>query len=139
MAISYVIRKFKNQGSEYNGMYFAQVKVTDTIELKTLSERIQRNCTAKRSDVLAVLTELVEAITDSIQNGEAVKIAGLGTFKPCLRGTFAPDLASFNANANIKSLGVNFTPEWTTDSSGKRIVPLVSGARIKEYEEYKKT
>jgi hypothetical protein len=38
--------------------------MTQTTDLSALAERIQRNCTAKKSDVLAVLTELVEVMQD---------------------------------------------------------------------------
>lgn len=138
MAVNYKLQKYKNQGSEYNGHYYAKAVMTDCVDLNTLAERIQENCTAKKSDVLVVLTELVNVLVSELQASHRVKINGFGSFKMGIKGSFVPDIASFNAGTHIRGLRVNFQPEWTTDSSGNRVNNMTSGAKIKEYSEYTK-
>lgn len=46
-----------------------------------LAEKMQRNCSVKRSDVKAVLTELVEIMNDEQHAFHRVKLEGLGSFK----------------------------------------------------------
>ena len=61
--------------------WYARPVVTETIDLDYIAERIQRNSTAKKSDAKAVLTEMVEVITDALQSSQRVKIDGFGAFK----------------------------------------------------------
>jgi len=110
-----------NTKSTYNGYYFAKVVHTDEITLDKLSERIQRNCSMKKSDVVAVLTELVEVMKDELQASHIVRIDGLGTFKVGIKGSYAKTAAAFNASKNIHSYRVNFRPQYTINKTGTYI------------------
>ena len=41
---------------------------------------LQRNCTVKKADILAVLDELVETMRDQLQDSKRVKLDGFGSF-----------------------------------------------------------
>ena len=74
----------KNTNEKMTGAYnkwYARPVYNGTVDLDWIAERIQRNSTAKKSDAKAVLTEMVEVITDALQNSQRVKIDGFGTFK----------------------------------------------------------
>ena len=68
MVLKYKLYQVKNKTASGTGKWGARAVMTGKADLATLSERIQRNCTVKRSDVLAVLTELVEVMRDELQN-----------------------------------------------------------------------
>ena len=138
MAVSYRITKFKNKTSDKNNWYYARAVMTDTINIDGIAERIQRNCSMKKSDVLAVLTELVEVMTDELQMSHIVKIDGFGRFKMKLKSTLCETLSQFNANEHITAMHVNFQPEFHVDQTGQRQTTLISGARVKEQAEYSK-
>ena len=72
-----------------------------------LADRIQRNCSMKRSDVLAVLAELVEVMTDELQLGNRVKLNGFGSFKVGMKTTPAETEEDFTVTKNVKSLHVS--------------------------------
>ena len=132
MAVMYRLQKNLNPKSPSYGKVFAKAVITNTADLQVLAERIQRNCSAKRSDVLAVLTELVEVMQDELQNGHKVKLDGFGSFKIGIRGTTAESVEKYKVTENVKGLRVNFQPEVHVDTDKKRTKMFLSGCRLKE-------
>ena len=62
--VRYKLYQDNRKNSTTRGQWYGRAAVMGVTNLEALSDRIQRNCTAKRSDVQAVLTELVEAMTE---------------------------------------------------------------------------
>ena len=118
MSVNYRLIQCTSAKSPYNGQYFAKAVHTDETDLEMVAERIQRNCSMKKSDVLAVLTELVEVLRDELQSSHVVRINGLGTFKIGIKGTYAKTAAAFNASKNISGFRVNFRPQYSLEKTG---------------------
>ena len=116
--INYRLMKNNNASSANYGRYYAKAVHTETVDLDVLAERIQRNSTAKKSDCLAVLTELVEVLKDELMASHVVKIDGLGSFKIGLKGKYAKTDSEFNAAQHICGCKVNFRPEYTMVANG---------------------
>ena len=146
MAIAYRLVKNNDASSAYNGQYYAKAVITDEITLEELSERVQRNCSMKKSDVYAVLTEFVEVLKDELQASHKIIVDGLGTFKIGIKGTYAKTVQAFNPSTNISGFRVNFRPEASrvktgtyTDSEGVTrvkyayISDLTNGATVQKY------
>lgn len=110
--------KNNNASSANYGRYYAKAVHTATVDLDTLAERIQRNCTAKKSDCVAVLTELAEVMKDELLSSHIVKINGLGSFKIGLKSKYAKTDSEFNAAQHITGSKVNFRPEYNVVSTG---------------------
>ena len=132
MAVLYRLQKNLNSKSSSYGKVYAKAVVTNTIDLNMLADRIQRNCSAKRSDVLAVLTELVEVMQDELQNGHKVKLDGFGSFKIGIRGTTAESVEQYKITENVKGLRVNFQPEVHIETDKRRTKMFLSGCKLKE-------
>lgn len=92
------------------GYYYGTAIHGSVITTDDLALRIQRNCSMKHSDCLAVLKELEEVMHDSLCNGDIVKLGGIGTFKLSIRSQSVKDPSKFSAN-DIKKIRVNFAPE----------------------------
>ena len=108
--------------------WYARPVYTETIDLDKIAELIQRNSTAKKSDAKAVLTEMVEVITDALQASQRVHIDGFGTFKIGISSRGADSPEDFTVAENIRSCRVLFQPETTTDSSThKRVKKMTQG------------
>ena len=60
MAVIYKIYKNNNKKNAGFGKYYARAIHNGTANLDDISAIIERNCSMKKSDVKAVLTELVE-------------------------------------------------------------------------------
>ena len=75
MAIQCTLEKSRTEEK-----YFARTRKPGKVGMKEIAEEIQRNCSAKCSDVTLVLTELMDVIRDHLLNGEEVTIDGLGSF-----------------------------------------------------------
>ena len=107
------------------------------VDLETIATQIERNCSLKRSDVTAVLIELVEVMTTHLQDSKRVKIDGLGTFKVGLRCKPAATAGEFNPVKNVKSLHVNFLPASNLDRDAhKHVKELLRGVALQEHGTY---
>ena len=108
--------------------WFARPVYTETIDLDRIAELIQRNSTAKKSDAKAVLTEMVEVVTDALKESKRVHIEGFGTFKIGMSSRGADSPEDFTISENLKSTRVLFQPETTVDSAThKRIKAMTAG------------
>ena len=119
--ISYKLVKNTNEASPYFEKFYAKAVHTETTDLNAMADRIQRNCSLKKSDVLGVLTELVEVLKDELQASHVVRINGLGMFKVGLRSTYADSEAEFNAATNVTGYRVNFRPEYNIVKTGQYV------------------
>lgn len=127
-------REFKDgRQDNANGKWYARAVHVGEIDTAGIAEIIQRNCSMKKSDVQAVLSELVEVIHDKLAESYAVRLDGIGIFKIGLKVTGATDLKEFSVAENIKGLRVNFLPAYTVDSAtGQRTTALTAGFKIAE-------
>ena len=129
--MSHLYKLVQNTNEEMEKCYqkwYARPVYTGTIDLDAIAELIQRNSTAKKSDAKAVLTEMVEVISDALKSSQRVHIDGFGTFKIGISSRGADSPEDFTATENIRGCRVLFQPEITTDSSTrKRIKKMTQG------------
>ncbi|MCR5129891.1 MAG: hypothetical protein K6C10_00315 [Prevotella sp.] len=59
MAVKYKLYQDNRTTSTHKGMWYARALVSGIKDTKTLADQIQQNVSVKKSDVLAVLDELV--------------------------------------------------------------------------------
>ena len=134
MAVLFRLTKNNNKYNAAYGKWYAQSVMTETIDTDKLATIMQRNCTVKKSDILAVITELIETMQDQLQNSKRVKLNGFGAFKIGIQnapgGVESAD--KFDARKDIKGLHVLFQPEVKTDSSGLRQKTFISGCSVQE-------
>ena len=97
MAVRYKLYMNNRKNSPTKGKWYARAAVQNVVDLDALAKRIQANCTAKRADVMAVLTELVEVMTTELQNSNRVKLDGFGSFKIGLKSGPATSAKTFSA------------------------------------------
>ena len=132
MPIFYKLSQDKRLTSATKGKWFGRSVVTNMIDTNALTEIMQRNCTVKKSDILAVLAELVETMTDQLQQSTRVKLNGFGSFKIGIKGTGSDTVKDYSVAKNVKGLRVNFQPESSTDSNGIRNKKFLEGATVTE-------
>ena len=113
MALLYKLVRDNRKDS--NNLWYGKAVQINSIDMEGIAEIIQRNCTVKKSDVLAVLTELVETMTDQLQNSVTVKLDGFGTFKIGLKTVGAVKAEDFAVSRNVRGLRVNFLSEGKKD------------------------
>ena len=79
MSVFYRLHQDQSTGTKRSGKWYARAVPTACIGTRQLAEIIQRNCTVKKSDVMAVLEELVEVMKDQMQDSKRVKLDGFGS------------------------------------------------------------
>lgn len=119
MSVFYKVYQDNRKKSKNFGMWLARATNLGTKDINDIAAIIQRNCTVKKSDVLAVLSELAEVMSGFLLDGYRVKIDGLGSFKVGLKTTAALAKEVFNASKNIVGARINFTPDAGWDRSSK--------------------
>ena len=81
MSVFYRLHQDQSTGTKRSGKWYARAVPTAVISTRQLAEIVQRNCTVKKSDVMAVIEELVEVMKDQMQDSKRVKLDGFGSFK----------------------------------------------------------
>ena len=137
MSVYYRLHQDQSVGTKKSGKWYARMVPMATIDTRKLAEIIQRNCTVKKSDVLAVLDELVETMRDQLQDSKRVKLDGFGSFKIGLNSKGARTARSFTVADHIEGMHIVFSPENTKDSAGNRTKQFLQGVKVEELPENK--
>ena len=132
MSVFYRLHQDQSTGTKKSGKWYARAVPMAVINTRQLAEIIQRNCTVKRSDVMAVLEELVEVMKDQMQDSKRVKLDGFGSFKLGIESKGAETAAKYSVAEHVTGLHVVFMPERTTDSSGNRSKQFLQGCKVEE-------
>ncbi len=141
MAVFYKLYKDNRKTGKSTGKWYARATMVGVVNLDRLAEEMQSNCTVKKSDIKAVLTELVETMKRALQDGKKVKLDGLGSFKIGIHGLGAETAKEYLPAKNITSLSLNFTPELHVSADRKYSTTFLSGVSVQEastYEDFKK-
>ena len=132
MSVFYRLHQDQSTGTKRSGKWYARAVPTAVISTRQLAEIVQRNWTVKKSDVMAVIEELVEVMKDQMQDSKRVKLDGFGSFKIGIESKGAATAAKFAVAEHIKGLHVVFMPERTKDTAGNRSKQFLQGAKVEE-------
>jgi predicted histone-like DNA-binding protein len=123
MAIIYRLVRDERKNSPYKGKYFARAVNLGTIETDELARIIERNCSVKRSDVLAVLAELSDVIAQKLADSHRVRLAGIGSLMVGLNGQPCSDPTQYDASY-VTGLHLCFKPEKELRLTDADVLPL---------------
>lgn len=133
-------RMYQNpvKSSKSYGKWFARTVNTGTVGLEEIANTMQDNCTVKRADILAVLSELGPTVKQLLQNSKRVKIDYLGTFKLGMSTSGEAKRDDFSLNKNLKDIHVIFTPVSRQAKNGVRIKDWTDGCQLSELPNFDK-
>lgn len=113
------IYKNNNKHSESYGKYFVRaVYDKKFITTDELADFIQQQCTVKRSDCKAVLDELGSAMKHFFEQGQKIRLDGIGIFKVGISSKAVDSIEACTA-AGVSNSRVLFQPETTAIATGK--------------------
>ena len=84
----------------------------------------------KKSDVKAVIEEMIEVMTDALQSSKRVKLNGFGTFKLGIVTKPADTAAEFTISENVVNSKVLFQPQLKISSDGVRTKTFLAGVKV---------
>ncbi|MCI2088796.1 MAG: HU family DNA-binding protein [Prevotella sp.] len=137
MSVAYKLYQLNHKGNKSNGLWCARPCTSDTIDVNKLAEKIQSRCTVTLPDIVAVISALVDAMREGLQEGKRIYIDRFGTFKVGIHCIPAPTAKDFSVASNVKRLHVLFHPITTVDNK-KHMNSLLSGCKLKEMDAYDK-
>lgn len=127
------IQRYKNTNDlskTFGKFYVRAVYDKKFITTSELADFIQTQCTAKRSDIKAVLDELGAAFKHYFELGQKIQLDGIGIFKVGVSSSPADTLETCGAN-NVKNSRVLFLPETTSVPTGttkpKQVARIING------------
>ena len=137
MPVFYQLRQENNPKSVNVGKWYAKAKCLGYWDLEKIADHIQENVSAKKSDVIAVLRELVVVMREAFDAGYGVKLDGFGRFKVGLKTKAAESAKEFTAAKHIVGSRMNFQPEthWTASDPARR-KEFLNGLKVAEYSAY---
>ena len=107
------INVYQDKRRESNNLFYGRTVKLTTVDLEALAERIEANTTAKKADVKAVLTELVEVMNLELANSNQIHLDGFGYFYPSVRTRGAMTKAEWTITDCLKDGKVKFKEETT--------------------------
>ena len=110
MAITYRLRQDNRQVTKYPGKWFAHSVNLRTVDTDEVARIIERNCPVKRSDVLAVITELGDVMRQLLSESHRVRLKGIGSFMTSIQGTPCDHPSQYSPKY-IRGVKLNFTAD----------------------------
>lgn len=136
MSVNYQLKK-SNRNDNTKGKWYARAVHTGVVTIDDLADVMQNNSTVKRSDILAVISELVEVMNNYLRESKVVKLDRLGSFKLSFSSEGVEKASDWNVSKHVKGMHVLFTPERKKDSSnGKYVRAFLSDVKLKELNYY---
>ncbi len=132
MSVFYRLVKNANKKSSGYGKWYARAVHTGVVTTDELADIMQENCTVKRSDILAVISELVTTMQKELLASKRVVIDRLGSFKIGLSGNGSETVKDYSVGTHVKGFHVLFMPETRKDTNGSRSKAMLRGARAME-------
>lgn len=132
MSVLYRLSQVTSPKAKGYGKWYPRAVITQTVDTDALATIMQRNCTLKKADIVAVISELIETMADQLQDSKRVKLNGFGSFKIGIHGEGADSAADFSIGKNIKGLHVLFQPEVKKDGSGVMQKTFITGCSVLE-------
>ncbi len=123
MTVFYRLRQDNQERSKYKGQWFAHAVNLGTVETDELARIIERNCSMKRSDVLAVLAELSDTIAHLLADSHRVRLAGIGSLMVGLNGQPCSEPSQYDPSY-VTGLHLCFKPEKELRLTDAEIAPL---------------
>ncbi|MBQ9236337.1 MAG: HU family DNA-binding protein [Prevotella sp.] len=115
------VKVYQDNRKNSNKLFYGRAYHLNIINRDQLAERIQANCTVKKSDVVAVLTELVEVMNYELANSNKILLDGFGYFSVGVKTSGALDKEEWNVQENLKKFRVNFRPTMKRDAATGKI------------------
>lgn len=128
------IKTYQDKRANGTNLIYGRAKHPQVCDTEKLADRIQRNCSMKKSDVLAVLAELVEVMTDELQNSNVVLLNNFGYFRINVKSTGAMSKKDFSISENIRDFRIRFQPSMRR-SKGNTSRTFLDGCRCKMWGE----
>ena len=130
--LTYSVVERKDPSSpEVQGKYYAQAQARGEAGIREMSQRIQQMCTVTRADVMAVLIALEDVVSDSLSNGEIVRLGELGSLQVSLSGEGATTKDDYH-DGLIQKAKILFR-------SGRTLSNMLTSLRYEKVEQkYKK-
>ena len=132
MAVLYRLYQNNRAESEQYKKWYGRAVAIDKVTTDQLAEAIEANCTVKRADILAVLSELVVVMKTELQNSKRVCLDRFGSFKIGIKTLPADSAKDFNVGDNVKDVHILFQPELHIDSTGRRVRSFLDGCKVAE-------
>ena len=135
LRIQYYKYQNLNEKSDQFGKWYGRTHMLGTVGINELAQQIQNRCTVRESDILAVLSELSDAIAGFLATGYQVRIPGLGIFHITITTKPAESKEKFTDD-NIEKLNIKFRPERPQTQMDNKTATVLKYCKRPVYVDY---
>ncbi len=132
MAVHYRLYQNKNKKSTFFNKWYGRTVMLDTVTTDQLADTIEANCTVKRADILAVISELVVTMKKELQDSKRVVLDRFGAFKLGISTSPSDTVREFSVGQNLKNIHIVFQPEMKVAKDGRRVKAFLEGCKVAE-------
>lgn len=118
MAIRYKKQQVTAEGFSTYKKWYGKAVSMGVVTTKQLAEEISHSTTVTRSDIMAVLIELFEAMKTHLQNSQTVSLDEIGSFRVGIKSKVADTADAFTAS-NIYGYRIIYSPDTKFVASGQ--------------------
>ena len=130
MSVFYRLSQVKGENARNRGKWYAKAVITETVDINKLATIMQRNCTLKKSDIVAVIAELIETMADVLQDSKRVHLNGFGAFKLGISSKGIDEADDYDVRKHVKNVHVVFQPETKIAANGNRSKTFINGCTV---------
>ena len=112
-----LLRNNIKRSSSY-GKYFAKTVSQGEITIKDLAIEASRNSTLRKSDVIAVVTEIEEMLRYRLAEGQTVVLDGIGRFSLRVESDGVDNPNDFSIGKHIRRVICRFLPAGHRNTDG---------------------
>lgn len=130
MAIRYRKQQVTGEGMSAYKKWYAKAISLGEVTTKQLAEEISHSTTVTRSDIMAVLIELFEAMKTHLQNSQTVTLDEIGSFRVGIKSRAVNSAEDVKANSItgyriIYKPDTKFVPNGQVSAKGYRMGTFV--------------
>ncbi|MBO7051136.1 MAG: DNA-binding protein [Prevotella sp.] len=132
MALNIRLLKNNIKSNPNYGKYFGRVIHYGEVTIDDFAEEIQHNCSATKSDVQLVITELQATIKRHLQEGHIVVLPEIGRLKLSVETVGVDKPKDFNLAKHLKRVVCRFLPAGTRghQRNGSITYNLCEGTKV---------
>ena len=106
------------KSSCHYGKYFARTVRQNDVTLQDLAEEAARNCSLKKSDVVAAVTELEDMMRHRLADGDTFVLKGIGRFSLRVESDGVDHPKEFSLKKHIRRIICRFLPASHRNTDG---------------------
>ncbi len=127
MSLKIQVKELKVQGQS---KWYGRVVKKEDVHLKEIAEIMSMKSTFTEGEIYGMLKDMVRLMKFFMQNGQPVKIDGLGSFHLSVEGEMVENREDYRIDKHVKNVKCKFRPSGRRKENGKMLYDFCVGVEL---------